>query len=250
MSRRIILGISIAVIALAVPTRAGTSQSAPAQKPSGEVSEVLHQALLAAQQITTPIDKSFALQNIAILFVQAGDSENATKIQNSLTEQWAKDNVTYFIAYFAASNGKLAEALSIAQRIDSKLLREQCFGAISGLRAVNGDLPGARTALNSIQDPSARAQQLDSDMAAFSNKLSKSDMDSLIALAIKNANEFPDNDSRMHWLLRSAINASGTSRSHRRELAKFANCARRSDERSNHPCKFLLLGKRSRRGAR
>jgi len=42
-------------------------------------------------------------------------------------------------------------------------------------------------------------------MAALVSKLSKSDLDSLIALAIKNANEFPNKDSRILWLLRTAI---------------------------------------------
>jgi len=146
----------LALISFAGPISAQSSQSNSAKQPSKEVEIVLHQALLAAQQITAPIDKSIALQNIAALFIQAGDSESATNIQGSPTDQWAKDNVTYSFAYSAAANSKLAEALSIAQRINSKNLAEQSLGAISGLRAVSGDLAGARAALNSIQDPSVR----------------------------------------------------------------------------------------------
>lgn len=205
MSQRLILGICLALITLTCPVFAQSSQPNIAQKPSKDVTNVLHQALLAAQQITDPPYKSITLQNLASLLIQAGDPDSAKNIQQLLTDRSAKDQVTYYFAYFAASNGKLAEALSIAHRISGENLRDQCFGAISGLRAADGDLAGARDALNSIQNPSARANELDSDLTVFADKLSKTNLDSLIALAIKNISEIPDKDSRMVWLLRTAI---------------------------------------------
>lgn len=205
LSHHFTLGLSFALIAFATPIFGQSPTATGPQNTSKDVASVLHQALLAAQEITEPRDRNFALQNIAALFVQAGDSQDARNIQKLLTDERAKDSVTYAFAYSAASSGKLSEALSIANRIPDEILRQQCFGAIAGLRAISGDLAGAREALNSIQDPFARASQLDFVLSVVADRSSKSDLDSLIAMAIKNANDFPDKDARFHWLLKIAI---------------------------------------------